>query len=1140
MRSFSARAAIPAVFALVLSLTLAPTAFGQGATGSLGGLVLDPGGAAIPGVNITARQAATGQVYQTTSTEAGLYVFPSMITGEYEVSAETPGFKKLSLDEIVIRTATRLALDLTMEIGEITETVEVTGAAPLLETIESQRGDNISVEMMNTLPLFTGGIRRGNAFTRYMPGVNTIRGDLVSVNGSGGRAKEILVEGGSLTIPESGGIDFSFPAAEMFSEVKMITSTYSAEHGRFGGGVEVYNAKSGANAMHGAAFLNLRRDIFNAAGWNSNSVVGREPGFRAKERFTEAGGALGGPVLLPGIYNGRNKTFWYTTYSSDERPSNPSAVNSSVPLAGMKQGNFDGSGQVVYDPMTTAGDVRDPFPNNTIPSSRFSSVSRNIIPFIPDPSLNIIGNNFGFLNQNVLSNYIWSLKLDHNITDNLKISYFQTNENNTRDALTALPGPLSQGLTDSGVKTWHPRWNVDWIISPSMLLHTTYSYSRRDQSWDNANQRGFASTIGLPVSTDATPRVRFDTVDQLTPWGIQDGKVDNGFQKNRTFHFSQALSIVKGNHEFKMGYDIRRLQTNAQDAAGTNGLFNFARAQTALPTDLSGTGHSFASFLLGTPDRAETTALPIPDVQIRYRYYAGYLQDNWKVRPNLTLNLGMRYEVPIGWHMDNYQSSSFDPTVPNPGAGGLPGAMIFPGPGAGRTGTRRLYPTDFSNVGPRAGFSWRAAQNTVVRGGFGMYYQTLGNGGCGCTLGFSGQPAQAISDGLNPAIQWDGGIPTPPGFTAPPFIDPTIGNGQFVEHQGPNFGKAPRYYNWSFSVQQQVKKFLVDLSYLGNRGNGLNSTTLINQLDPRHLTLGSLLTQDINDPEVAAAGFSAPYEGFSGTLAQALRPFPHMNEVRSRNTGDGQVWYDAFQAKVERRFGGMQINGNYTYSKSLAKMHLRQIFSQTRPQNSYSLEPEKSISPYDLPHQFNMLGFFDLPLGRGKRYFSGSNRATDLALGGWQIGLIMQYRSGVPLTIGAPNTLSNILFNGRKSANPGNVPLETGVNRTDLDPNNPDIRYFNPGAFVAPGQFELGYASERQRNFRQPPVFQENLSLVKNFTLWNRTDNPVRFIARADAFNIFNRTNFRVNGSVLSANFGRAGSPQVGQRRINVGLRIQF
>ncbi|MCP5119246.1 MAG: hypothetical protein GY953_51245, partial [bacterium] len=164
--------------------------------------------------------------------------------------------------------------------------------------------------------------------------------------------------------------------------------------------------------------------------------------------------------------------------------------------------------------------------------------------------------------------------------------------------------------------------------------------------------------------------------------------------------------------------------------------------------------------------------------------------------------------------------------------------MIFPGSGAGRTGEKRLYPTDWSNVGPRAGFAWRVGPKTVLRGGFGIYYQTLGNGGCGCTLGFSGAPAQVNSDGLNAAFLWDGGIPTPPGFTAPPFIDPTIGNGQNVSYQGPNFGKAPRYLNWSFTIQHEISKFLIDVAYLGNRGSGLNSSLPFNQVDPKHLSLG--------------------------------------------------------------------------------------------------------------------------------------------------------------------------------------------------------------------------------------------------------------------------------------------------------------
>ncbi len=1127
--------------ALLALMSLAPFAAAQLTTGSISGTVLDPGGAVVPGATVTAKHLNLNQSFETASSEAGLYVFPSLPIGAYEVTAAASGFKKLTVSALEVRVAARLGLDLVLELGDLTETVEVTGAAPLLETNTSERGDNVSLQLMETLPLFTGGIGRGNTFTRYMPGVNTAAGQ-VSVNGSGGRAKEILIDGASLVIPESGGVVFSFPDAEMFNEFKMVSSTYAAENGRFGGGIEVFASRSGSNALHGAAYWNLRRDIFNAAAWAVNANPNNPAGFRPKERFNVAGGRLGGPVYIPKVYDGRNKTFWHFTYARDLRPATANVVTSTVASARMKQGDFSEIGRAIYDPLTTSGDVRDPFPNQTIPTSRFSSVSRNVLPAIPDPTFTSLTNNLSFINEATLTNTIWSMKFDHAVTDNLRFSYFHTEEDSTTDSIQALPGPLGQGLTDSGARPRHIRINNDWIISPTILLHTTYGYSIRRQIWDNAFQRGFASRIGLPAETDATPRVQFEAADALTAFGVQDGKVNDGFQNNTTYHFTQALTIVKGNHEFKMGWDIRRMQTTAEDAAGTNGLYRFGRAQTASPTERGTTGHSFASFLLGAPDSAETTALPIPDIQIRYRYYSGYFQDNWKITPNFTANLGMRYEVPIGFFFKNFQYSTFDPTVTNP-ATGLPGAMVFPGPGAGRTGETRPYPTDFSNFGPRAGFSWRATSNTVLRGGVGVYYQTLGNGGCGCTLGFSGAPVQILSDGLNGALQWDGGIPTPPGFVAPPFIDPTIGNGRSVDYLGPNFGKAPRYLNWSLSLQRTFGKYLVDVGYLGNRGTRLNSTIPFNQVDPKYLSLGSLLSKSIDDPDVQAAGFSAPYDGFSGTLAQSLRPFPHVLDVFHRNSGDGEIWYDALQTKVERRFGDVQLNANYTYSKSQSKLHFRQIFTQfeTLPQNAYDLSPEKSVSPFDLPHQLNVLGFFNLPFGHGKQFFSGANRAADLIVGGWQLGLIMQYSSGPVLNANTPNTLGNgVLFAGGRRAIATGQELSTGRDRQDLDPNNADVRYFNANAFAVPSQFQFGNSALYHRDFRQPPVFRENLSIVKDFTLWRRAENPVRFIYRADFFNLFNRTNFAVNGAIGNANFGRATGPQQGPRIITMGLRVQF
>lgn len=1145
------------LFALLL--LGATIAFAQ-QTGSLSGTITDLTSGAIPAATITATHMNTGLKTATVSTDAGVYVFASLPVGVYDVTVEKNGFKKLNRKNIEIPVAQRVALDLQLEVGNVSESVEVTAQGPLLETETSEKGQNFSNKMMNTLPLFTGGIRSAASFVTYMPGVNSYRE--VSVSGSGGRGKEVMIDGASLTIPESGGVVFNFPGTEMFQEFKLVTAAYSAEYGRFGGGVETYVTKSGGNDIHGAAFWYARRDIWNANSW-ANKAAGR---VKPKERFNEAGFAVGGPVAIPKIYDGRNKTFWFVTYSRDMRPATISSVTSTVPTVKMKNGDFSEVGRAIYDPTTTVGNVRTQFANNLIPSNRISAISRKFLASLPDPNLPGVTNNFAFVNESQVLDNVWSLKLDHAITSNNRISYFHSFQNNNTASTTALPGPLGQGLGASTQRPQNFRVNHDWIVRPNFLIHTTFGFSRTQQAWDNPAQAGFGSVVGLKLPTDATPRVQFTGADGLTPWGVQDGKVNNGGQNNWTTMVTQNISWVRGKHEYRMGWDVRRLRTIAFDAAGTNGLFNFERAQTALPSATGTTGHSFASFLLGAPNQVSFTTLPYPDVQIRYGYHAGYFQDNWKIKSNLTLNLGMRYEVPVGWHMANYQMSGVDLKLANPAAGGLPGALIFAGNGAGRTGTKRFYPTDFSNIGPRFGFAYKATSKTVVRGGFGMYYQTLGNGGCGCNLGFGGPPGTLVADGVNPAVLWDAGLPIPQG-AKPPFIDPGFGvissssAAGTIDYFSPDFGKAPRIYNWSLNIQHEIKGFLLDIAYVGNRGRGLASSLFINQVDPKYLSLGTLLRQRIDSPAVIAAGFKKPYAAFpdSATLAQALRPFPQYNNVVERNSGDGQSWYDSLQIKGERRFGPWQMMASYVWSKSLGKLHYRQIFSQTQtsPQNNYDLSDAKSLLAFDQPHMVNILNSFDLPFGRGKKFLGASNRAVDTIVGGWSLGVINRYAAGGPLDIVAPNTLGNgTLFTQYKKANLTGVGIRTGIDRKTLDPNNASVRYFgctpepiagqtnrfqcaaNSTPFSIPGEFAFGTASQFMSDFRQTPVFTENISIVKRINITG--DGRVKFVYRADIFNLFNRTNFAVNGTIGNADFGRATGPQNGPRVITMGGRLEF
>jgi len=1109
----------------------------------MSGTVTDPNGAVIPGAKVVATHMPTGRVYETVTTAAGLYVFPTLPAGPYSLTVTQPGFKKNVQTNIEVRVALRNTMDVKLEIGDVAESVEVKAEVPLLETTTAMRGQNISPQLVSSLPIFSGGIRSAEAFVGYMPGVNSY-GEL-SINGSNGRAKEVMIDGASLTIPESGGTVFYFPGFEAFQEFKLVTSSFNAEHGRLGGGLELMVTKSGTNEVHGSAFLNLRRDVLNAAGWSTNHVLGRTPGFRAKERYNEEGGTAGGPVWIPKGYDGRNRTFFYFTYAKDIRPATISYASQTVATAAMRTGDFS-QVSTIYDPSTTSGNTRLPFAGNQIPVSRFSSISKNILGVIPTPTNSAVTNNFDYISQTQLDDYVYTIKVDHSITPNNRISYFMTKRNQLSSNDSTLPGPLSNGL-DSYQKPDLYRVNNDAILSPTVLLHTTFGFTRDRNVWYNPLQNGYGSKFGFNLSgdVDATPVITFAT-DNLTSWGMTQGKIYGGRQDNWTTHVSQQLTWTRGKHEFKMGWAIRRLRTESDDRAGQNGSYTFSRVQTALPTALSTTGNAFASFLLGATYSGSQGDSNYTPGHIRYGYHAGFWQDTWRITPRLTLDYGIRYEVPIGWHMQDGNYSNLDPTKPNPGVDGIPGALVFAGSGAGRTGKKRLYPTDFSDIGPRGGFAYRLTSKTVLRGGFGIFYQTLGNGGCGCTDGFNGSYS-ASSDGINPAFYWDAtrAVPKPVGYKAPPFISPTFDNfNSGIYYQGDHYGKAPRIYNWSFTIQHEFKNWLFETAYVGNRGHGLNSTIYANTLPTSYLALGSTLTTKISNTSYPLPFSSFMNWGNSATVAQSLRPFPQYGTVVEVNSDVGKSWYDSLQTKVERRFGALNVMGSWVWSKNLSLMTYRQIFSQgsqVQAQDAYNINDAKSFMYMDIPHFVNIITSYQLPFGKGKRYFSSASRALDLLVGGWNIASTQQYRSGGLVQIkSATNQLASTTFAPLQKANATGYAIKTGVSSGDLDPDNPNIRWFNYGAsapYVNAPAYTLGTASMYNTQARNPWFRQENVSISKTFVVWE----SVRFIYRADAFNIFNRTSFgSVNGTVGNANFGRVTAPQNSARVITMGLRMEF
>jgi hypothetical protein len=373
-----------------------------------------------------------------------------------------------------------------------------------------------------------------------------------------------------------------------------------------------------------------------------------------------------------------------------------------------------------------------------------------------------------------------------------------------------------------------------------------------------------------------------------------------------------------------------------------------------------------------------------------------------------------------------------------------------------------------------------------------------------------------------------------------------VGNGLAVDFMGPTFGKAPRIYNWSINLQREIAKFLVEMDYAEVRGHSLNSTVDLNQVNPSYLYLGSLLQQPIASPAVVAAGFTKPYANFpsTGSLAQALRPFPQFLNVWSRNSGQGQTWYDAATFKMHRRFGAWQFSASYVRSKSLGLLTYRQIFAQNQvyAQDMYNLNQGKSYLPEDQPNVFDFLSTYDLPFGTGKHFIGHTSRLVNAFVGNWTLADTHNYRSGNLIALNCADTLGNgVLFTDARMCNANGGPVLTGQSRTSLNPNSPASVYFNAAAFSVPGQFSFGTSSQYNSKFRQPPVLVDNAALIKQLYVWPTGDGTrMRLQFRADAFNAFNRTNFSVNGTVGSTTFGRAAGPQYGPRIITLGLRLYF
>jgi len=1121
------------LFAFLLCSSLL---FSQSDRGTVTGRVLDPSSAAVANAGVVVTNQETGVRTTTRTNETGNYVVPQLPVGRYEITIEAPGFRKYVQRDAILNVAQTLTLNVSLEVGQVDQTVEVTAAPALLESSTSDLGTVVSRERVVDLPLaVSGNMRHPGAFVFLAPGVT---GDTsnTQINGSQNRSKEILIDNIGSTSPESGGLLFTYPPVESITEFKLVSSNFNAEYGRTGAGFEVYTTRSGGNDFHGSAWEYLRNDKFDARGFIAPA--------RPINRQNEFGAALGGPVLLPG-YNGRNRTFFHFVYNGFRYRAGASNELVTLPTAEMLRGDFsrvtrNGQPIIIYDPATTRSDgaggfTRDAFAGNIIPQNRFSDVSRKTLGFVPTPSSAALLNNFTVVGAQSFDRNVYTTKIDHNLSDRNRINVFLYFNEQTSSAPERLPGALSPALNELRPARWI-RLNHDFTFSPTTINNFRAGYTREPQRWSRVSSgNNYLNAIGLRGVNppgDILPRIQF--TDGLTNWS--DETKNTGEQVNNALQMADTLTHVRGNHSYKLGMDVRWMQTNGADPFGQQGIFAFNSNETALPTAAGRaiSGHSFASFLLGNVASGSYNGLFVVPAN-RYRYLAMFAQDDWKITRKLTLNYGLRYDLyfPRVEAHDNF--ASFDPALPNPGANGRLGAVRFLGEGPGRDNSRKSFAdTYFRNFGPRFGFAYAMTSKTVLRGGYGIFFAP-GNATAGLRssqnyiYGFNAAPSYTSPDaGVTPAFNWDNGFPT--NWPRPPFIDPTVQNGSNVNMIGRGDGRPPYFQDFQFSVQQQLaSSLIVEASYVGVKGTRLgNNLMSINEVDPQYLSLGSLLTQNITSAAAQAAGIGLPYPSFRGTVAQSLRPYPQYLNVNNNPNPNGNSTYHALQMKVDKRFAsGLALLGAYTRAKTISDGDI-QAGGGPGGQTYYNRRLEKAISTNDIPHVVAISYSYELPFGPGKRFFNQKGAAGKIA-GGWQVTGIHQYQTGRPITLNVNNTLP--IFNG--TLRPDAIP---GVERS-LTPNNPltDL-WINPSAFAIPTG-RLGTSARAHTDLRAPAFLNESFGLIKRTPLFEK----VTLTFRAEFFNAFNRTVFAAPvGNRSAGNFGRVASQSNAPRQGQLALRIDF
>ena len=1127
--------------AVLISLSLTSVS-AQTERGGIRGTIIDATQAVVPGVTVTATNVETGVVRTTVTTAEGIYNLAALPGGTYRVEAVLTGMRTEVREGVRVTAASVTTLNFSLEVGPTQESVVVT-ADTLVQADTVATGASLDTKAYAELPLTSGGARRPNRFMLLVPGHGgNPTGFTDSIAGGQASTKEIQLEGASMATQEihGDGRNVTFPP-DAVDEVSVATSGYSAEYGNTGGGVERYVLKSGTNEWRGSFYEYLRNEAFDAAGFfDAATPVHREH---------EWGGTFGGPIA-------RSKSFFFVSFNRYTFRDAETTSILSMPTAAFRNGDFSSWPQPIYDPATTrpnpanpAQFIRDPFPGNIIPPGRIDPTAKKILEYLPLP--NRPGNYQNFnatVPKRNNERTTFAVKGDRVFNDRHRMSGSLVVTDEPGFQPHGVPHPAGgQQIRDFGYV--FPRGTHDWVISSSLVNQFRVGYNRQTQLQDQPSrfdEPGWPTQLGLrgmEMATGHFPRIAWSFTGTSTALGYNDRFAN-------TVSVSNGLLWTKGAHSLKFGGEVRRQETFKYLQNQAN--MNFARNQTALPTAISTTGLDFASFLLGYVDSAGLSIYGPYEPRQRTWQFGFYAQDDFKITQRLTVNYGLRLDILTPLVEANDYYSMVDTTIPNPVAGNLPGTYVF----AGHDGVgSRIAPADknSNNLGPRLGAAYTLDQRTVLRAAYGISYFQTGayGGGNNVNQNDAYWPTSTTSspDDLSGAYTFAQGFPARD-LVIPPLITPALGVGSgFVNYWHPTAGRAGRMQNWSVGVQRAIGRSMsIDVAYVGSYGDRLPVRVDINQLDPKYLSLGPLLTRNIRDPQVIAAGFAPPYPTFNGSLAQALRPFPQFPNMfpGGRNSDTrGTSTYKALQVKFDKRYsGGLYATVAYTWADTLTNAPNNFVNNAPMHRNAYDLSMSQHRPPTYRPHILATGFLYELPVGSGKTFLNNDSLLSKI-IGGWQLSGILRYTSGA--TLGVSATQANPVYRGGATAEgiggstaiPQTADLVAGVpmklDTSDFDPRAD--RYLNIAAFAQPtGAF--GNTMLTIDGLRGFASLNEDLAISKTFQLHGRS--TLQF--RVEMFNAFNRVEFGSPASNIGnpETFGRITIQANTPRNMQIALKVTF